>query len=97
VSTVQANTPRQRIAAERARHGCAPLAAACVALLQGRPGEVSDALITVLGGESARTVLDGDAGGRSGYELADEVWAASEGEAIPVPCGGADRTHRDGR
>jgi hypothetical protein len=74
VSTVQTSTPRQRITAECARHGAGPLAAACVALLSGRPDEVSDELITVLGGESAREVLDGGAGGRAGYW--PRVWAA---------------------
>jgi hypothetical protein len=74
VSTVQTSTPRQRIAAECARHGPGPLAAACVALLQGRPDEAGDALITVLGGDSARYVLDGGEGGRTGYW--PRVWAA---------------------
>jgi HEAT repeats len=74
MGAVQTSTPQQRIAAERARHGPGPLTAACVALLRGRPDEVSGALITVLGGKSARAVLDGDAGGRSGYW--PRVWAA---------------------
>jgi HEAT repeats len=74
MGAVQTSTPQQRIAAGCARHGPGPLTAACVALLRGRPDEVSGALITVLGGESARTVLDGDAGGRSGYW--PRVWAA---------------------
>jgi hypothetical protein len=67
-------TPRLRVAVERAKGGAAPLTAACVALLEGRPDEVSDDLITVLGGESARYVLDGGAGGRTGYW--PRVWAA---------------------
>ena len=71
---MQASTPRQRIAAECARHGPLPLTRACAALLRRRPGEVSDELIAVLGGESARDVLDGGAGGRSGYW--PRVWAA---------------------
>ena len=41
-------TPRLRITAERDRHGAGPLTAGCVALLEGRPEEVSDALIIVL-------------------------------------------------
>jgi hypothetical protein len=66
--------PQLRIAAECARHGQEPLTAACVALLQGRPDEVSDAMITVLGGDGARHVLDGGEGGRDGYW--PRVWAA---------------------
>ncbi len=41
-------TPRLRITAERDRRGAGPLTAGCVALLEGRPEEVSDALIIVL-------------------------------------------------
>jgi hypothetical protein len=67
-------TPRLRIAAECARRGSGPLAAACVALLEGRADEVSDAMITILGGDPARTVLDGAAGGRDGYW--PRVWGA---------------------
>ena len=67
-------TPRLRVEVERAKGGAAPLTAACVALLEGRQDEVSDDLITVLGGESARSVLDGGAGGRNGYW--PRVWAA---------------------
>jgi hypothetical protein len=74
VSSVQTSTPRLRIAAECARRGPGPLAAACVALLRGRPDDVSDELITVLGGAAAREVLDGGAGGRAGYW--PRVWAA---------------------
>lgn len=74
MSTVQTSTPRQRIAAECARHGTAALTAACVALLDGRPDDVADGLIMVLGGEAARDVLDGGAGGRTGYW--PRVWAA---------------------
>ena len=48
-------TPKQRIAAECARPGGGPaLIAGCVALLGGRPDDVDDRLITVLGGEAAR-------------------------------------------
>ena len=71
---MQASTPKQRIAAECARHGTRALVAACVALLEARPGDVSDDMITVLGGESARYVLDGDAGGKAGYW--PRVWGA---------------------
>jgi hypothetical protein len=60
-------TPRLRVAVERAKGGAAPLTAACIALLEGRPDEVSDDLISVLGGDSARYVLDGGVGGRTGY------------------------------
>ena len=67
-------TPKERVTAERARRGGGPLTAGCVALLEGRPDEVSDALIIVLGGEPARSVLDGQAGGRDGYW--PRVWAA---------------------
>jgi hypothetical protein len=67
-------TPKLRIALECDRRGPAPLVGACVALLEGRPEEVSDAMITVLGGDPARTVLDGKAGGRDGYW--PRVWGA---------------------
>ena len=67
-------TPRLRVTAERDKRGAGPLTAGCVALLDGRPDEVSDALIVALGGESALTVLDGAAGGRNGYW--PRVWAA---------------------
>jgi hypothetical protein len=67
--------PKQRIAAECARPGGRPpLIAGCVALLGGRTDDVDDRLITVLGGEPAGQVLDGMAGGRSGYW--PRVWAA---------------------
>ncbi len=66
--------PRLRIAAECARHGQEQLTAACVALLQGRPDQVSDAMIIALGGDGARHVLDGGEGGRDGYW--PRVWAA---------------------
>ena len=67
-------TPRLRITAERDKRGAGPLTAGCVALLEGRPEEVSDALIIVLGGEHVVHVLDGAAGGRHGYW--PRVWAA---------------------
>jgi hypothetical protein len=74
VSTSQASTPKQRIAAECDRHGTRGLVDACVALLEARPGDVSDRIITVLGGEPARYVLDGGEGGRTGYW--PRVWGA---------------------
>jgi HEAT repeats len=67
-------TPRERIAAECANRGRAALIAGCVALLGGRPDDVDDHLITVLGGSAAEHVLDGGEGGRSGYW--PRVWAA---------------------
>ena len=67
-------TPRQRIAAERARRGDAALIAGCVALLGGRADDVDDDLIRALGGEAAEHVLDGGEGGRAGYW--PRVWAA---------------------
>jgi HEAT repeat protein len=67
-------TPKLRVAVERAKGGAAPLTAGCVALLEGRPEEVSDAMIIILGGESAHPILDGAAGGRNGYW--PRVWAA---------------------
>ena len=74
VSAGQGSTPKQRVAAECARHGARGLVAACVALLEARAGDVSDDTITVLGGDSARYVLDGGEGGRAGYW--PRVWAA---------------------
>ena len=80
------STPRQRIAAECARHGTGALTAACGALLLHRPDDVSDVLITVLGGESARQVLDGGEGGYWPRVWAARgllhVWDASATEAI---------------
>jgi pimeloyl-ACP methyl ester carboxylesterase len=67
-------TPRQRIAAECASRGGGAVIAGCVALLSGRADEVDDGLITVLGGEAARHVLDGGEGGRSGHW--PRIWAA---------------------
>jgi hypothetical protein len=67
-------TPKLRIAVECSRNGPGPLVTACVALLEGRPDEVSDTMITLLGGDPARTVLDGNAGGRDGYW--PRVWGA---------------------
>ena len=67
-------TPGQRIAAECAGRGNGAVVADCVAVLAGRADEVDSRLITVLGGEPARHVLGGGAGGRSGYW--PRVWAA---------------------
>jgi len=74
VNPAQSSTPKQRIAAECGRHGTGPLIAGCIALLEDRPGEVSDELIVVLGGEHGRNVLDGSDGGKTGYW--PRVWAA---------------------
>lgn len=70
----RSSTPKHRIAAERDRHGTGRLIAGCIALLEGRPAEVSDELIVVLGGEHGRNVLDGFDGGKAGYW--PRVWAA---------------------
>jgi hypothetical protein len=67
-------TPLQRIAAECDSRGASALIVDCVALLSGRPDDVDDRLIAVLGGEAAGQVLDGGEGGRSGYW--PRVWAA---------------------
>ena len=67
-------TPAQRITAECARRGRDAFVAGCVALLDGRPGDVDDDLILALGGEHGRSVLDGWNGGRTGYW--PRVWAA---------------------
>lgn len=67
-------TPRQRIAAECASHGAAPLTAACAALLEGRHADVSDDMIIILGGDTARYVLGGGEGGRAGHW--PRVWGA---------------------
>jgi len=69
-------TPQERIAAECASGGGgrAALIAGCVALLDGRPDDVDDRLIALLGGNAAGHVLDGGEGGRSGYW--PRVWAA---------------------
>jgi HEAT repeat protein len=68
------STPKLRIAFECDRHGSGPLVTACVALLEGHPDEVSDSMVSILGGDPARTVLDGNAGGRDGYW--PRVWGA---------------------
>jgi HEAT repeat protein len=67
------NTPRLRITIEHAKDGAA-LTGGCIALLEGRPDEATDALIAVLGGENGVYILDGHAGGRNGYW--PRVWAA---------------------
>jgi hypothetical protein len=68
------STPRLRVAAGCARYGPEALGAACAALLEGRPGDVSDDMIVILGGEHGQYALDGGAGGRDGYW--PRVWAA---------------------
>jgi hypothetical protein len=67
-------TPQQRIAAECAARGRQAVVADCIAILDGRPDDVDDRLITVLGGAAADHVIDGGEGGRSGYW--PRVWAA---------------------
>ena len=67
-------TPARRIAGECAAGRAAALIRGCGALLDGRPDEVDDRLITVLGGPAAAHVLDGGEGGRSGHW--PRVWAA---------------------
>jgi hypothetical protein len=67
-------TPGERIAAECVNGSRSALIAGCLALLGGRPDDVDDRLIVVLGGNAARHVLDGGEGGRSGYW--PRVWAA---------------------
>jgi hypothetical protein len=67
-------TPAQRIDAECARRGRDAFIAGCVALLDGRPGDVDDDLVLALGGEHGRHVLDGWNGGKTGYW--PRVWAA---------------------
>ena len=67
-------TPAPRIDAECARRGIDAFIAGCVALLDGRPGDVDDDFILALGGEHGRNVLDGWNGGKTGYW--PRVWAA---------------------
>jgi hypothetical protein len=67
-------TPAQRVAAECARRGRDAFVAGCIALLDGRPGDVDDDLVLALGGEHGRSVLDGWNGGKTGYW--PRVWAA---------------------
>jgi hypothetical protein len=66
-------TPRQSIAAECQRRGKPAVVSGCIDLLQGRPG-VDDTLILALGGPPGQYVLDGHAGGKTGYW--PRVWAA---------------------
>ena len=70
---IWALTPRQSIAAECQRRGRPAVVSGCIELLQGHPG-VDDALLLALGGPAAQSVLDGQAGGRTGYW--PRVWAA---------------------
>lgn len=65
-------TPKRSIEAECARRGRATLIAGCVDLLEGRSAD--DDLLLALAGPAALTVLDGRAGGRSGYW--PRVWGA---------------------
>src|ERR1051326_2509784 len=66
-------TPRQSVAAECERRGKAAFIAGCIDLLQGR-SEMDDALLLALAGPAAQGVLDGQAGGTTGYW--PRVWAA---------------------
>jgi hypothetical protein len=66
-------TPRQSVAAECERRGKAAVVSGCIDLLQGHC-EMDDALLLALAGPAARSVLDGQAGGRTGYW--PRVWAA---------------------
>lgn len=66
-------TPRQSIAAECERRGSAAVVSGCIGLLQGGH-DVDGALLLALGGPAAQAVLDGHAGGRTGYW--PRVWAA---------------------
>lgn len=65
-------TPRQSIEAECTRRGKDAVVRGCIALLRGQA--VDDGLVLALGGPAAQGVLDGRAGGRSGYW--PRVWAA---------------------
>jgi hypothetical protein len=67
-------TPRQSVAAECERRGRAAVVSGCIGLLQGRHGDVDDALVLALGGPAAEAVLDGQSGARAGYW--PRVWAA---------------------
>jgi hypothetical protein len=87
-------TPQQRIAAECASRGSPAVIADCVAILDGRSDDVDDRLITVLGGDAARHVIDGGEGGRSGYW--PRVWAARGLlHAWPDPDSAADTAEAD--
>jgi hypothetical protein len=66
-------TPRQSVAAECELRGKAAVVSGCIDLLQGRP-DVDDALLLALAGPAAQSVLDGQAGGKTGYW--PRVWAA---------------------
>jgi hypothetical protein len=72
VVTGRRRSPRENVRAECARRGERELVAGCVTLLAG--GQVDDALLTALGGESAQQIFDGLEGGRSGYW--PRVWGA---------------------
>lgn len=65
-------TPRQSVEAACAADGAPAVVAKCVALLQG--GEADDEFLLTIGGPAARAVLDGKAGGTSGYW--PRTWAA---------------------
>ncbi|HLX77386.1 MAG TPA: hypothetical protein VKR27_00750 [Acidimicrobiales bacterium] len=65
-------TPRENVAAECARLGQRDVVARCVTLIDG--GDADDAFLTAIGCDAARQVLEGRAGGRSGYW--PRVWGA---------------------
>jgi HEAT repeats len=67
-------TPRQSVDAECRRRGQTAVVSGCIALLEGRGGDVDDALVLALGGPAAELVLGGREGGRDGYW--PRVWAA---------------------
>jgi hypothetical protein len=92
-------SPRARIAAECLTRGKEALVTGCAALLDGRPGDVDDNLVLVLGGETARYILGGFEGGKDGYW--PRVWAArglmyawDELAADAVICATADHSWR---
>jgi hypothetical protein len=74
VQASQEQTPRERIQAECGRRGKHALIAGCIALLDGRSGDVDDSLVVALGGEPGEYVLTGGEGGKGGYW--PRVWAA---------------------
>ncbi len=65
-------TPKQSILLESHRRGRIDCVRDCVAILNGQ--RVDDDFLRVIGGPSAETVLDGQAGGVDGYW--PRVWAA---------------------
>jgi hypothetical protein len=70
--TIGWGPPKRSVEAECARRGRSQVVAGCIELLGGRP--VDDELLIALGGPTARAVLSGRAGGRTGHW--PRVWAA---------------------